>query len=264
MRIGPLPPRVDHDDPRPGRRGLGHVVTQRPGEPGRAELDDGLGQGGRARTMASAAAMVPSMRQRDSGSASTGQPKLLTEGWTSAGSGGVGDGPPTMNRPRPLNGSPGGASRAGRPSSDRRRRRARRQLVRPLGQRLAEGEVEVHGPRTPRAVRSTRRTPAPPAVARCAPGRRPAPRVETATRRREKSPSCSIVCEAPVWWSSGGRSAVQTMRGTRAWWASTTAGCSSAAAVPLVTQTTTGRPGRLGEAEGVERGAALVEADVGP
>ena len=31
-------------------------------------------------------------------------------------------------------------------------------------------------------------------------------------------------------------------QGTRAWWASTTAGCSSTAAVPLVVQTTAGRP----------------------
>ena len=51
-----------------------------------------------------------------------------------------------------------------------------------------------------------------------------------------------MVCGAPVSWSSGGRSAVQTMRGTPAWSASATAGWSSAAAVPLVTQMTVGLP----------------------
>ena len=38
-----------------------------------------------------------------------------------------------------------------------------------------------------------------------------------------KIPTWSIVCGAPVSWSSGGRSAVQTISGTRAWCASTTA-----------------------------------------
>ena len=54
-------------------------------------------------------------------------------------------------------------------------------------------------------------------------------------------PTCSIVCGAPVSCNSGGRSAVHTMSGTRPWCASTTAAWSSAAAVPLVTQTTAGR-----------------------
>ena len=57
-----------------------------------------------------------------------------------------------------------------------------------------------------------------------------------------KSPDCSIVCGAPVSCSSGGRSAVHTSSGTPAWCASTTEGSNSATAVPLVTQTTTGRP----------------------
>ncbi len=48
-----------------------------------------------------------------------------------------------------------------------------------------------------------------------------------------------MVCGAPTPWSSGGRSAVQTTRGTPWWDASTTLGCSSAAAVPLVVSTTT-------------------------
>ena len=51
-----------------------------------------------------------------------------------------------------------------------------------------------------------------------------------------------MVWGAPTPRSSGGRSAVHTMSGTRARSASTTAACSSAAAVPLVVSTTAGRP----------------------
>ena len=51
-----------------------------------------------------------------------------------------------------------------------------------------------------------------------------------------------MVWGAPTPCSSGGRSAVHTSRGTLASWASTTAGCSSTAAVPLVHSTTAGRP----------------------
>jgi hypothetical protein len=47
---------------------------------------------------------------------------------------------------------------------------------------------------------------------------------------------------APTSRSSGGRSAVQASSGTAARSASTTAGWSSAAAVPLVVSTTAGRP----------------------
>src|SRR4051794_4647833 len=54
-----------------------------------------------------------------------------------------------------------------------------------------------------------------------------------------------MVWPAPVSRSSGGRSAVQTSSGTRAWWASSTAGCSSAAAVPEVQTMTAGRPDAL-------------------
>ena len=51
-----------------------------------------------------------------------------------------------------------------------------------------------------------------------------------------------MVWAAPTSRRSGGRSAVQTSNGTRAWSASTTAAWSSAAAVPLVVRTTAGRP----------------------
>src|SRR3954447_12349745 len=50
-----------------------------------------------------------------------------------------------------------------------------------------------------------------------------------------------MVCPAPTSRSSGGRSAVRTSSGTPASWASTTAGRYSAAAVPLVQASTTGR-----------------------
>ena len=51
-----------------------------------------------------------------------------------------------------------------------------------------------------------------------------------------------MVWGAPTSWSSGGRSAVHTSRGTPAASASATAACSSAAAVPLVVTTSAGRP----------------------
>src|SRR5215472_427288 len=50
---------------------------------------------------------------------------------------------------------------------------------------------------------------------------------------------------APTSRSSGGRSAVSTSSGVREWWASITAGWSSAAAVPEVQRTATGRPADL-------------------
>ena len=73
-----------------------------------------------------------------------------------------------------------------------------------------------------------------------------------------------MVCGAPVWCSSGGRSAVQTISGTRAWCASTTAACSSAAAVPLVTQMTVGLPVAIANPKAKKPGTALVQADVDP
>ena len=53
---------------------------------------------------------------------------------------------------------------------------------------------------------------------------------------------CSMVWGAPTPCRRGGRSAVQTINGTPAWLASTTPAWSSAAAVPLVVQTTLGTP----------------------
>ncbi len=51
-----------------------------------------------------------------------------------------------------------------------------------------------------------------------------------------------MVCAAPHARSSGGRSAVSTTSGTRAWQASATAGRKFAPAVPDVQTITTGRP----------------------
>ncbi len=50
-----------------------------------------------------------------------------------------------------------------------------------------------------------------------------------------------MVCGAATPCSSGGRSAVAAINGTPLWCASTTAGCSSTAAVPLLVSTTAGR-----------------------
>ena len=71
-----------------------------------------------------------------------------------------------------------------------------------------------------------------------------------------------MACGAPTSISSGGRSAVQTSSGTPARSASTTAGCSSTAAVPLVVRTTAGSAVAERQAEGEEASAALVVVDV--
>src|SRR6267142_1184867 len=70
----------------------------------------------------------------------------------------------------------------------------------------------------------------------------------TSTNQRTRSPKSliwSMVCGAPVSRSSGGRSAVTTIRGTRAEDASTTAGRKFAAALPEVQTIATGRRGAL-------------------
>ena len=128
---------------------------------------------------------------------------------------------------------------------------------------LAELEVQVDRSRTrwlrgrlPRRP-DRQRSPCSP------PGPRRARRATTTSGvAAANSPFWSMDCGAPVSCSSGGRSAVHTMSGTPAWCASTTAGCSSTAAVPLVTQMTVGRPVAIAEPEREERAAALVEPDV--
>ena len=71
-----------------------------------------------------------------------------------------------------------------------------------------------------------------------------------------------MVWGAPTSRSSGGRSAVQAIRGTPARSASTTAAWSSAAAVPLVVTTSGRTPGGQPDPEGGEPGRPLVEPDM--
>ncbi len=72
----------------------------------------------------------------------------------------------------------------------------------------------------------------------------------------------SMVWPAPTSRSSGGRSAVHTSSGTRAWCASTTAGWKFAAAVPEVQHTIAGRPEARPMPSARNAGRALVEDDV--
>ena len=154
--------------------------------------------------------------------------------------------------------------RSAPPAPARRRRRARssaraarthgRPSARPcpvggvelLGhrrQRLAQREVEVH------RARAGRRRPCHRRGRRARGGASPvAPRLvvahlhEPLGRASRTASSWSIACPAPTSRSSGGRSAVSTISGTRASRASTTAGSRFAAAVPEVQVTATGRP----------------------
>ena len=72
-----------------------------------------------------------------------------------------------------------------------------------------------------------------------------------------------MVWLAPVPRSSWGRSALTTtQRHLPAWCASSTAGCRLATAVPDVVTTTTGARVSLGQPEGEEGGAALVDPHV--
>ncbi len=75
-------------------------------------------------------------------------------------------------------------------------------------------------------------------------------------------PGWTVVWLAPVPRSSGGRSALSTMRGTMPWWASSTAGCRLATAVPEVVTTTAGTRVSLAEAEGEEARGPLVHPHV--
>ena len=77
-------------------------------------------------------------------------------------------------------------------------------------------------------------------------------------------PGCTVVWLAPVPRSSCGRSALTTTSGVPAWWASSTAGCRLATAVPDVVTTATGCTGAAGQPEGEEPGAALVDPHVQP
>ena len=91
---------------------------------------------------------------------------------------------------------------------------------------------------------------------RCREVRRPA------HRGAEDARAASVVWLAPVPRSSCGRSAERTTSGTPVWWASSTAGCRLATAVPDVVMTGTGAPEPLARPEGEEAGGALVDPDV--
>ena len=140
-----------------------------------------------------------------------------------------------------------GASTSGEPVGTSGSRNGRLQCTGPAG-----------GPSASATVRA--------AIARHA---APAPSWSSGTpasqNQRTASPysfTWSMVCPAPVSRSSGGRSAVQTINGTRAWCASRTAGWKFAAAVPDVQRTTAGRPDAFAEPEREERRRALVEVHV--
>ncbi len=130
-------------------------------------------------------------------------------------------------------------------------------------QRLAEGQVPVHGSRQagprrpPRCVRpSLATTPPHRARPRAGPGRR------TTGPRRRRAGSGPPSGARPRARSSGGRSAVATTSGTRPRSASSTAGWKLAAAVPDVHSTTAGRPVARPIPSGCERGRPLVEEHV--
>ena len=179
-------------------------------------------------------------------------------------------GPGAAVPPRPAVGPP---LRSGEP----RRRRPRRARGRPSGRPgvspppaaaspssgSRKGRFRWTGPGPGRPRRWPRPPTGRPATA-TTPGWRRRARPGSANQRtaRPKGGVWSMVWGAPTSRSSGGRSAVQTMSGTRARSASTTAACSSAAAVPLVVSTTAGTAGGQPDPEGGEPGRALVEPDV--
>ena len=167
--------------------------------------------------------------------------------------------------PQPATTSPRGCARtsaARRATSAARRLAARRRHVRTHGapparpgastqrragrhERFAERQVEVHRPggRSDRVRDRARRERAPPRVrlgiaglASGGPGswnqRTEPPKRRGLVDRLARAPVAQL----------GGRSAVHTSSGTRAWCASTTAGCRFTAAVPDVQHTIAGRP----------------------
>ena len=213
--------------------------------------------------MASAAAMVPGRRAPDRGSASTGQCSRSAKAPTSVGSGGVGVSPPATMMPSPRSGTRSGPGPAppGRRGDDRPW--SVRKGIRRARQRLPEGQIEVHGPGA-RAVRgSPRRMHGRRVGARRAHGLPwVRPGLDDQRTAVVKSPTWSMVWGAPVSSSSGGRSAVQTIRGTRPWCASTTAGVQFRRRGAAGDADDGRAPGGQGQPQGEEPGAALVETDV--
>ena len=154
----------------------------------------------------------------------------------------------------------GGAARR----LDARRPGARRPSA-SADERLGELDVEVHRPRVAdcarpvAAVEEARRVDLRGRVGRASPRSAPWPgrgRRRGTAGRWSGWPRCRSAAR--------GRSAVTTTRGTWLCDASSTAGCRLATAVPDVVTTATGGPGRLGQPERQEAGAALVDPDVQP
>ncbi len=108
------------------------------------------GSGGSVRTMASAAAIVPSNLLPDRGSASTGQPSRSASSPTRAGSARCGQGPPAMMSPGPCRGSSSVVRGPARPApvDHHLRTLARRERRCRAGEGLSELEIEMHRART--------------------------------------------------------------------------------------------------------------------
>ncbi len=109
-------------------------------------------------------------------------------------------------------------------------------------QRRAVGQVDLHRARRAPRSRSPRHEPRHRADG--PPRPHPAPGPGSSAYHLHGGPysrAWSMVWAAPRSRSSGGRSAVSTMSGTRAWYASTTAGAKFTTAVPDVPRTATGR-----------------------
>ena len=189
-------------------------------------------------------------RQGDRASASTGQPRRSAKRWTANGSPLPAPATITPRRPeisaassRVSGGAARGADSArcqGAPSS---RPGGRGPDTPTSGSRKARfrwtGPARPPAPSASATTREARERQLPEVAESGTPGS-----AAKATARPYRS-ACSMVWAAPTPWASGGRSAVTATRGTPAWWASMTAGCSSAAAVPLVVRTTAGRPVRM-------------------
>ena len=196
--------------------GIRHVLAQGLGKPGRAEQHHRRrADRGWVRTMASAAAMVPGP------GIPIGDPPGSA---TRAVRPGAAAGPDRSRHLAPAMIKPRAAAAA---ASERHRAPAARPSRPTPGQAAAatgpDRRRADHGRRDSDAPARDRAAPAgASANARAANGRHDrglrllrhpgiaAHRVEVVNR-----PTWSMVCEAPTWCSSGGRSAVQTMRGTR-------------------------------------------------
>ena len=186
-------------------------------------------------------------RQPERGSASTGQPVAAARACTTAGSpapcAGDDDAPLLVEQQRPAR----PACAAGSAAGDSTTRCHGAPPGRPSGSGPGsptsgsrKGRLRWTGPGRSPVASATARAPSERHVVAIATSGTPGSwNQRTAVVKRR---SWSIVCGAPTSRSSGGRSAVQTRSGTSAWWASTTAGCSSAAAVPLLHTSTAGRP----------------------